>query len=97
MNTILEQITEWLKGMLIDGIMNNLSGMFDAVNQQVDGSPDAEACAKGYNQCLQYCDRAVEKCHIRVLLLVTGRFSTGLIWFENKNALYLHVHLQKRT
>ena len=35
MNTILEQITEWLKGMLIDGIMNNLSGMFDAVNQQV--------------------------------------------------------------
>jgi hypothetical protein len=35
LNTILEQITEWLKGMLIDGIMNNLSGMFDAVNQQV--------------------------------------------------------------
>ena len=35
MNTILEQITEWLKGMLVDGIMNNLSGMFDAVNQQV--------------------------------------------------------------
>ena len=35
MNSILEQITEWLKGMLIDGIMNNLSGMFDAVNQQV--------------------------------------------------------------
>ena len=65
--------------------------------QQVNSSPDTETCAKGYNQCLQYCDRAVEKCHIRVLLLVTGRFSTGLIWFENKNALYLHVHLQKRT
>ena len=52
MNTILEQITEWLKGMLIDGIMNNLSGMFDAVNQQVDGSPDAEACSKGHHQGL---------------------------------------------
>ena len=78
--------------------MSIRSGIVVAITfQQVDGSPDAETCAKGYNQCLQYCDRAVEKCHIRVLLLVTGRFSTGLIWFENKNALYLHVHLQKKT
>ena len=36
MNTVLEQIAEWLKGVLIDGIMNNLSGLFDAVNRQVD-------------------------------------------------------------
>ena len=35
MDAILQQIADWLKGMLIDGIMNNLSGMFDAVNQQV--------------------------------------------------------------
>ena len=35
MDTILNQIADWLKGMLVDGIMNNLSGMFDAVNQQV--------------------------------------------------------------
>lgn len=35
MNTVLEKIAEWLKGVLIDGIMNNLSGMFDAVNEQV--------------------------------------------------------------
>ena len=35
MGALLEQIAEWLKGMLIDGIMNNLSGMFDAVNRQV--------------------------------------------------------------
>ena len=35
MGALLEQITEWLKGMLVDGIMNNLSGMFDAVNRQV--------------------------------------------------------------
>ena len=40
MNSILEKITEWLKGMLIDGIMNNLSGMFDAVNQQVGDIAD---------------------------------------------------------
>ena len=35
MDAILQQIADWLKGMLVDGIINNLSGMFDAVNQQV--------------------------------------------------------------
>lgn len=35
MDGILEQITNWLKEMLVGGIMDNLSGMFDSVNQQV--------------------------------------------------------------
>jgi len=35
MQSILDNITEWLKTMLIDGIVTNLSGMFDNVNQQV--------------------------------------------------------------
>lgn len=35
MQNILEQITDWLKSMIISGIMGNLSGMFDSVNQQV--------------------------------------------------------------
>jgi len=35
MGDILQQLTDWLKGLLISGIMNNLSGAFDAVNQQV--------------------------------------------------------------
>ena len=35
MEEILEKITEWLKGMLVEGTMHNLSGMFDAVNRQV--------------------------------------------------------------
>lgn len=35
MDSILEQITNWLKEMLVSGIMENLSGMFDSVNQQV--------------------------------------------------------------
>ena len=35
MGMLFDRITEWLKGMLVDGIMDNLSGMFDAVNQQV--------------------------------------------------------------
>jgi hypothetical protein len=35
MESILDKITEWLKTMLVDGIITNLSGMFDNVNQQV--------------------------------------------------------------
>ena len=35
MDSRLEQITDWLKEMLVSGIMQNLSGMFDSVNQRV--------------------------------------------------------------
>ena len=35
MDSILQQITDWLKEMLIGAIMGNLSGMFDSVNNQV--------------------------------------------------------------
>ena len=35
MESILQQIQDWLKEMLISGIMNNLSGLFDSVNDQV--------------------------------------------------------------
>jgi len=35
MQSILDKITEWLKSVLIEGIVGNLSGMFDNVNQQV--------------------------------------------------------------
>lgn len=35
MDSILEQITDWLKEMLVSGIVQNLSGMFDSVNQRV--------------------------------------------------------------
>ena len=35
MDPIKQQITEWLKEILVSGIMNNLSGLFDNVNQRV--------------------------------------------------------------
>ena len=35
MDYIKEQITEWLKEILVGGIESNLSGMFDTVNQKV--------------------------------------------------------------
>ena len=35
MQSIIDSITEWLKGLLISGITANLSGMFDTVNSKV--------------------------------------------------------------
>ena len=35
MDTIFQKITEWLKEMLVSGIMETLPRMFDSVNQQV--------------------------------------------------------------
>ena len=35
MDFLLEALTNWLKEMLVGGILSNLSGMFDSVNQQV--------------------------------------------------------------
>ena len=35
MDYIKEQITQWLKEILVSGITSNLSGMFDSVNQKV--------------------------------------------------------------
>ena len=37
MDFIWNKVTEWLKGILISGIMGNLQGLFDNVNQQVSG------------------------------------------------------------
>ena len=35
MDFIIDAIVEWLKGLLVDGIMGNLEGLFDNVNQSV--------------------------------------------------------------
>ena len=35
MDVILDTIVEWLREILISGVLDNLSGMFDSVNQQV--------------------------------------------------------------
>ena len=36
MDSVLDQIGEWLKELLVSGIMNQLTGLFDSVNTQVD-------------------------------------------------------------
>lgn len=41
METVLKAIGDWLKSLLTAGIMSNLSGLFDAVNEQVGTRPSA--------------------------------------------------------
>ena len=50
MDFLLDALTEWLKEMLVGGIMGNLSGMFDSVNQQVgDISVQVGQTPQGWN------------------------------------------------
>lgn len=50
MDFLLNALTEWLKQMLVDGIMGNLSGMFDQVNRQVaDISVQVGQTPQGWN------------------------------------------------
>lgn len=50
MGKILDSITEWLKEILVSGIVNNLSGMFDSINSQVgDIASQVGATPQGWN------------------------------------------------
>lgn len=40
MESILEKLADWIKGILVGGIMDNLSGLFDSVNDQVSSIAD---------------------------------------------------------
>ena len=50
MDFLLDALTNWLKEMLVGGIMGNLSGMFDSVNRQVaDVSVQIGHTPQGWN------------------------------------------------
>ena len=50
MDFLINALTNWLKEMLVGGIMSNLSGMFDSVNQQVaDISVQVGQTPQGWN------------------------------------------------
>lgn len=50
MDFLINALTDWLKELLVGGIMSNLSGMFDSVNQQVaDISVQVGQTPQGWN------------------------------------------------
>lgn len=53
MDFLLDALTDWLKEMLVGGIMSNLSGMFDSVNQQVgDIATQVGQSPQGWNSSI---------------------------------------------
>jgi len=53
MDFLINALTDWLKELLVGGIMSNLSGMFDSVNQQVaDISVQVGQTPQGWNSSI---------------------------------------------
>ena len=69
MDFLLDALTNWLKEMLVGGIMGNLSGMFDSVNQQVaDIATQVGQTPQGWNgsifSMIQNLSNSIMKRHI---------------------------------
>ena len=53
MNFIWDKVTEWLKGLLVDGIVSNLTGLFDSINTQVaDAATTVGASPQAWNSSI---------------------------------------------
>ncbi len=52
MQSIIDSITDWLNGLLIEGITSNFSGMFNEVNTQVgEIASQVGQTPQGWNVC----------------------------------------------
>ena len=80
MGILTEWITEWLKGLLIEGIMGNLTGLFDTVNTRVGeiavqvGTPPAAWNAGGFSLIRQISET--------VILPIAGLILTFVATYE---------------
>lgn len=53
LNFIWDKVTEWLKGLLVDGIVSNLTGLFDSINTQVaDAATTVGASPQAWNSSI---------------------------------------------
>ncbi len=91
MEAILQQIEDWLKGMLVDGIMNNLSGLFDAVNQQVaDVAAQVGSTPSGFSPGVFSLVRNISE---SVIIPVAGLFLTFIACYELIQLIIEHNNL----
>ncbi len=91
MEAILQQIEEWLKGMLVDGIMNNLSGLFDAVNQQVaDVAAQVGSTPSGFSPGVFSLVRNISE---SVIIPIAGMFLTFIACYELIQLIIDHNNL----
>ena len=91
MGALLEQIAEWLKGMLVDGIMNNLSGMFDAVNRQVaDVATQVGSTPASFSPGVFALVRNISE---SVIIPIAGMFLTFIACYELIQLIIEHNNL----
>ena len=91
MQSILEQITDWLKSMIISGIMGNLSGMFDSVNQQVGQiAGDVGTTPANFSPAVFYMIRNISE---SVILPIAGMVLTFIACYELIQMLIEHNNL----
>ena len=91
MQSILEQITDWLKSMIISAIMGNLSGMFDSVNQQVGQiAGDVGTTPANFSPAVFSMIRNISE---SVILLIAGMVLTFIACYELIQMLIEHNNL----
>ena len=91
MQAILDQIADWLKGMLVDGIMNNLEGMFDAVNQQVsDVASQVGNTPQNFSPGVFSMIRNISE---SVIIPIAGLFLTFIAYYELIQLIIEHNNL----
>ena len=91
MDAILQQIADWLKGMLVDGIMNNLSGMFDAVNRQVaDVATQVGSTPASFSPGVFNLVRGISE---SVIIPIAGMFLTFIACYELIQLIIEHNNL----
>ncbi len=91
MDAILTMISDWLKDLLIDGTMNNLTGMFDAVNRQVaDVAKQVGTTPASFSPGIFLLIRNVSQ---NVILPIAGLFLTFIACYELVQLVLEHNNL----
>ncbi len=91
METILRQISDWLRGMLTDGITENLSGIFDAVNSQVaDAASRVGNAPQDFSPGIYSLVRGISE---SVIIPVAGMFLTFIACYELIQMITEHNNL----
>lgn len=80
MNYIWEKITEWLKNLLVGGIISNLTGMFDSINDQVaDVAAVVGATPQGWNTSVFNMVKSLSE---NVIIPIAGLILTFVMTYE---------------
>ncbi len=88
---LLQSIADWLKALLIDGIMGNLSTMFDSVNQEVGIiATEVGKTPAGFNPGVFYLIRGISE---SVILPIAGIILTFVCTWELIQMLIEHNNM----